>query len=364
MALGFGFNKAKVLASAEKFVQQGKLNNAITEYEKIIEKDPKDLTVLNTIGDLYARLGQGEKAGEYFKRVGDTYATDGFTVKAIAMYKKLTKLNPTATGSLHKLAELYTAQGLYSDARQQYMQLADHYIKSADFESAIRTFQKMLEMDPDNLSLQSKLADLYLKIGKKSEAVEIYQRAATSLYERGAVDEAEKALKRLLAISPDNPDALFLRGKIASGGTDAGTAIKSLERVPDIDSRVDGLQALLKAHLSKSNAEEAAVVAHKLLSVHNDLSGMRTYAEWLLQHGKPEEAVKVYSENAERFLASDSGQLVLSLQSAVSQLKDNVTALETLRTLFQKAGADTQIPELNELLAHALVKSGDLERAR
>ena len=45
MALGFGFNKAKVLASAEKFVQQGKLPNAITEYEKIIKEDPKDLTV-------------------------------------------------------------------------------------------------------------------------------------------------------------------------------------------------------------------------------------------------------------------------------------------------------------------------------
>ena len=33
MAL-FGFNKQKVLASAEKYVQQGKLPNAISEYEK------------------------------------------------------------------------------------------------------------------------------------------------------------------------------------------------------------------------------------------------------------------------------------------------------------------------------------------
>ena len=30
MALGFGFNKTKVMAAAEKFVQQGKLQNAIT----------------------------------------------------------------------------------------------------------------------------------------------------------------------------------------------------------------------------------------------------------------------------------------------------------------------------------------------
>jgi len=85
MALGFGFNKAKVLASAEKFVQQGKLTNAIIEYEKIVKEDPKDLTVLNTVGDLYARVGQNEQATKYFKMVGDQYAQNGFTVKAIAM---------------------------------------------------------------------------------------------------------------------------------------------------------------------------------------------------------------------------------------------------------------------------------------
>ena len=33
MAFGFGFNKAKVLAAADRHIQQGKLHNAITEYE-------------------------------------------------------------------------------------------------------------------------------------------------------------------------------------------------------------------------------------------------------------------------------------------------------------------------------------------
>src|SRR5215470_2197437 len=111
MALGFGFNKAKVLSSAEKFVQQGKLQNAIAEYEKVIKEDPKDLTVLNAIGDLHARVGQNEKACEYFRKVGDQYAHDGFTVKAIAVYKKLTRLS-TAGDSVVRLAELYTQQGL------------------------------------------------------------------------------------------------------------------------------------------------------------------------------------------------------------------------------------------------------------
>src|SRR5262252_10620875 len=94
MAFGFGFNKQKVLSAAERFVQQGKLQNAISEYEKILKADPKDLTVSNTVGDLYARLGENDKAIDCFKSVGDAYASQGFTVKAIAMYKKLTKIKP------------------------------------------------------------------------------------------------------------------------------------------------------------------------------------------------------------------------------------------------------------------------------
>ena len=129
MVLGFGFNKTKVLAAAEKYVQQGKLQNAIVEYEKVCKEDPKDLTVLNTIGDLNARIGQVDKAVEYFKRVGDAYAANGFTVKAIAMYKKLTKISPGSLECIQKLGDLYTQQGLYNDARAQLVQVAEHHMR-------------------------------------------------------------------------------------------------------------------------------------------------------------------------------------------------------------------------------------------
>jgi predicted Zn-dependent protease len=69
MAFGFGFNKQKVLSAAEKFVQQGKLQNAIAEYEKVLKNDAKDLTVNNTIGDLYARLGDTAKPSSASRRL-------------------------------------------------------------------------------------------------------------------------------------------------------------------------------------------------------------------------------------------------------------------------------------------------------
>src|SRR5690242_2862747 len=148
MALGFGFNKAKVLSVAEKFVQQGKIANAIAEYEKIAKNDPKDLTVSNTLGDLYARLGRTEDATQCFRRVADTYAAEGFAIKAIAMYKKVTKLDPRATECIQKLAELYALQRLYTEARAQYTLIAEQHLRNGDVEAASKIFKKTLELDP------------------------------------------------------------------------------------------------------------------------------------------------------------------------------------------------------------------------
>src|SRR5262252_7324917 len=201
MAFGFGFNKQKVLSAAERFVQQGKLQNAISEYEKILKNDPKDLTVTNTVGDLYARLGDTSKAVECFKAVGDAYAAQGFTVKGIAMYKKITKLAPSLDGSL-KLAELYTQQGLFNDARAQYLQVAEDFMKNGELEQAVRLFQKVLEMDPENVSMRIKLAEVYVRLGKKTDAWQIFSSAAETLRAKGSLSAAEEILQRMLSLDP------------------------------------------------------------------------------------------------------------------------------------------------------------------
>ncbi len=269
MAFGFGFNKQKALSAAEKFVQQGKLQNAIAEYEKVLKADPKELTVSNTIGDLYARLGQSDKAIESFKSVGDAYAAQGFTVKAIAMYKKLTKLKPTLEIVL-RLAELYTQQGLFNDARAQYLQVAEEFLRSGELEQAVRIFQKTLEMDPENVAMRTRLAEVYIRLNKKTEAWQLFAAAADSLRARGQLGPAEEILNRMLTLDPSNSQALLLRGRNAFDSGDMAATIKNLEKVADLDSHPDGLRALMQAYLQSGRLPEAGTLAAKLCTVHND----------------------------------------------------------------------------------------------
>jgi tetratricopeptide (TPR) repeat protein len=367
MALGFGFNKVKVLAQAEKFVQQGKLPNAISEYEKVIKEDPKDLTVLNTIGDLYARVGNNDQAVYYFKKVGDQYAQNGFAVKAIAIYKKLTKIGPYNSEHLTKLAELYGQQGLYNDARVHYMQVADHLLKSGDNQQAARVFQKILELDPENAHTQAKLADLYTKLGKKDEARNIFYSAAETLYARGSYAAAEEAAGKVLTLDPANSNALMLRGLIAVDSGDSHAAVNYLEQVPDLDSRPDGLRALLRAKLQTGNADGVEAVAEKLLNRHKDSTGVTTLAQWYATNGQVETALRLYETHAERLFGGNQAALQDALNPLTARARENPAALAILHRLMNQSGQPVdhaQNAEAIELQAHAAAQKGDFAQAR
>ncbi|MGB2601966.1 MAG: tetratricopeptide repeat protein, partial [Candidatus Sulfotelmatobacter sp.] len=363
MAFGFGFNKQKVLSAAEKYIQQGKTQNAIAEYEKILKADPKDLTVTNTVGDLYSRLGEVDKATECFKAVGDAYANQGFTVKAIAMYKKISKLKPSLESVL-KLAELYTQQGLFNDARAQYLQVAEEFLKSGELDNAVRIFQKILEMDPENTAMRIRLAEVYIRLNKKNDAWQIFSAAAETLRAKGSLSGAEEVLQRMLTLDPGNGYALLMQGRNLLEAGDAEAAIESLQKVPDLDSNPDGLRDLLKAYLKTGRLSDAGTLATKLHTVHNDLTAISTLADALMQAGQYENALQVYDQHADRLLAEDSGKVLKNLHSIIGYVRDNPASLEKLLDLFQKAGENTHIAEVLELLAHASVQSGDLPRAR
>ena len=363
MAFGFGFKKQKVLSAAEKCVQQGKLQNAISEYEKILKHDPKDLTVMNTVGDLHARLGESDRAAECFKSVGDAYAAQGFTVKAIAMYKKLSKLKASMESVL-RLAELYTQQGLFNDARSQYLQVAEEFLKTGQLDQAVKIFEKTLEMDPDNVAMRSKLAEVYVRLGKKPEAWQILSAAAESLRSKGQLAAADEILQRMLKLEPGSSYALLLRGRSALDSGDPKAAVDALRQIADLDNNPEALKTLFQAYLKTRNFVEAGPVASKLATVHDDGAAITEYADALMEAQQYRDALQVYQEHSDRLLRNDPGKLIEALRPIVGYLKDDTQSLETILALEQKAGENTHLTEIYELLAHAYVQSGETEKAR
>src|SRR5581483_11410991 len=208
------FNKSKALESALKFLNQGKVNQAIAEYQQILRNDPKDQATLMTVGDLFARQGDMQHALEYFERLAQVYLADGFNSKAIAIYKKIAKLAPQEIAPLERLADLYVQQGVLSEARPLFLQIAEAHLKANRAPKAIQVLHRLLEVEPENPRVQMRLAELYNVMGQKSDAAKTYMAYAQRLFDRGEPGEAEKLIERALEVVPGEPSALLLKGKI------------------------------------------------------------------------------------------------------------------------------------------------------
>ena len=197
-----------LIASAEKSLQKGKVDAALKDYLKVLEETPGDINILNKVGDLQVRLGKNDESIPFFLRIAEHYARDGFYVRAIAMYKKINKLDPARLDIYEKLAELYVKQQLWMEAKSNYQVLADYLLKQDNLAGAIGIYQKMVAIEPQNLQLHVKLADLFTQAKRIPEALREYAVVAAALSERGAHEESIRVYEKALQLAPDNVEIL------------------------------------------------------------------------------------------------------------------------------------------------------------
>src|SRR5579863_6199395 len=244
------FNKSKALDNALKFLNQGKIPQAIAEYQHILRVDPKDQATLMTVGDLYARQGQLPQAIEYFERLAQVYLNDGFNSKAIAIYKKIAKLAPTELAPLERLADLYVQQGVLSEARPLFLQIAEAHFKANRGPKAVDALNRLLEVEPENPRVQMRLAELYNLMGKKKEASQTYLGYAQRLFDRDDSEEAQKLIERALEADQGNAAARLLKAKILIASNHNDQAIELLEKHhPDAEAGGDITALILDLEL-------------------------------------------------------------------------------------------------------------------
>src|SRR5260370_25554456 len=83
-----------------------------------------------------------------------------------------------------------------------------------------------------------------------------------------------------------------------------------------------------------------------------------------MQAGQYENALLVYDQHSERLLSTNSAKVLESLHAIIGHVRENPGCLEKLLAVFLKAGENTHVDEVDELLAPASGQSGDLSRAR
>jgi len=359
------FNKAKALQEAEKSVMQGKISQAIKQYLDIIDKDPSDLSLLNTIGDLYVREKNVPEGLRHFHRLADAYVQEGFTVKAIAIYKKVAKLDQNTADPLLKLAELYQVQGLGREAREQYFQAAEFYKKKNQSDKALEVLRRIVQLDPENSVARSRLAQLCEQTGRKDEAAQVYLGAAEVALRREDIAAAEPALKKAAELNPQDPQIHLLRARVALLRKRPEEVEKLITSTPELRANPAARQLLLEAYLAAHKLEAAEKLVLEVYRANPvDFAPLASFSALCVEKGNIDAAFKVLSEAADQVIEQrNSGPLMESLRRIWSKSPQHLPTLKLIYRICEQTADEFTLPEILEALGHAYVQAGELEKA-
>ncbi len=355
----------KIVASAEKLVAKGKIEPAIKEYERLLDDNPNDVNTLNRIGDLWVRVNRMDEAVKVYARIADHYAKDGFFLKAIAIFKKINKLDPSRLEIYAKLADLYAKQGLAMEAKGQYQVLADYYMKHGDPENALKTFQKIADLDPNSINVHVKLADLYSQNGKTAEALKEYDRVGRMLLKRGMTEEATQVFRKALKIDPGNVELAESLANTLLEARDFATAQQILESATEANPDSTKLIALLgKAYIAKGDLRSAESTLSQGLAQHPGEQGIADLlSELFLRGGNADAALGIIEPFVTAASRKGDRAAVEMLQRVTRVDAGHIPTLERLVQVYTGLNEETNILSSMNSLAEAHISGGNYAAA-
>ncbi|HET8921454.1 MAG TPA: tetratricopeptide repeat protein [Candidatus Acidoferrum sp.] len=360
------YNKSKNVEAAQKLLNQGKVVQAIAEYQNILKYEPRDQVTLMTIGELYIRQGETFQAIDYFERLAQIFVGDGFLTKAIAVYKRIAKLAPEEIRPLEKLADLYVQQGVMSEARPLFLQLAEIHLKSNRQPEAVSLLKKLLQAEPDNLRIQIRLADLYQAMGQTRDAIEAYVSASQRALARGDQAESEKLADKTLKLEPSNLAAVIVKARSYSTQGNFSKAAELLEQVDGLEKGGEQTELLLDLYLKSSNWDEANALALRVFEADEKNFGpMQKVVEALLQSGNAEKAMGILDKSRLPMIDAGEHEVVGKLLNELSaSMPGHLEPLEWLVELYGRTSDSFHLPDAMARLGDALAANRQYERAK
>jgi pilus assembly protein FimV len=360
------YNKSKYVEAAQKLLNQGKVPQAISEYQQILKYEPRDQVTLMTVGELYIRQGETFQAIDYFERLAQIFVGDGFLTKAIAVYKRIAKLAPEEIRPLEKLADLYVQQGVMSEARPLFLQLAEIHLKNNRQPEAVGLLKKLLLAEPDNLRIQVRLADLYQAMGLTREAIDTYVSAAQRAIARGDHAECEKLSDKALKLEPHNLAALIVKARSASAQGNLTAAAALLEQVPDLEKGGEQTELLLDLYLKNAKWEPATALAMRVFEADEKNFGpTQKLIEALLESSQGEKAMAIMDKSRIPMIDAGEHEVVARLLNELAaRLPGRIEPLEWLVETYGRTSDSFRLPDALAQLGDALSAAKQYDRAK
>ncbi len=266
---------------------------------------------------------------------------------AIREYEKLLKLNPNDVNTINRIGDLHNRIGQVDRAVELYERIAGSFSADGFANKAIAIYKKINRLAPDRVAVFERLAELYIQQGLVVEAKDQFAVLADWYLKNDDLDNAIQIQRKLIQIDPENHmghlrlgDLLFRKG---SG-----------------DEAIDVYQRLGTMLLDRGKIEEAERLYRHALE-QNPPSGvfLMPICEALVDSGKLNEAREFLIEAQKRSPDSTSiGILALKVALAAGESK---AALDQAEDLMRACPDDGEVACL---AGRAFLGVGAVDRGR
>ncbi len=188
--------------------QAGKKRNwpeAIAIYERILEIDKSNPTLINELGDVCLKNQESARAISHFLNAAAKYRQTGLLNNAVAIYKKILRHDAKSLNAHWYLAEIRASQGLLVEGQVHALQFLE---ASGNLQSDVEEiFQKrclkLLGLFPESTEVLDRLAAVFQSSDLALEQQRVDILRACIKYDSGEEEEARAAMNGLLEQAPE-----------------------------------------------------------------------------------------------------------------------------------------------------------------
>ncbi len=262
---------SKHLDRAKRFLEKNRVEDAIEAYLAVLDEAPQHQEATQALGDLYARMDQQERAAVYYGLLFDLLIEPRDETKALAIYNRFLRSGSTAQPPerIARYAFLQQKQNHPEEAIDQYTKAADLFTAAGRHEDALFCWERIAQLDPENLSRQLRLAEAAEQIGKNALAARTFLRAGQLATAGGSEADALKLLGRAHKLAPQERSVALLYAQAKLRSDESAEAATLLEPFAGTENDTVFLETFGDALIRGGNLDRAREILEKLLREKN-----------------------------------------------------------------------------------------------
>lgn len=276
-----------------QLARTGNLRSAMEEAFDAVQHAPTYLPLHIVIGDLLAQEGHTDEAITKFSVVAHSYSVRGEAAQAGKLLRRIIQIAPMDFGARNRLIDQLVARGQTDDAVQEYLELAAiHYrlaeldmarktytnalrlvqqgnasrdwnvhilqrmadidVQRLDWKQALRVYEQIRTLEPDDDATHRQLVELNLRMGQQDRAMSELESYVTQLENQNKLELAVAFLEEL---SRDHEEQALIKRALAALLHRNG---RTAEAIPILDQ-------LGEALLEKGNRQGAMEVINQIV---------------------------------------------------------------------------------------------------